>query len=160
MQLPTSVVAGIVEPYGVTYEDIQNWLNRGIISVGGGGRQGKHRTFSLMEVLGVAVAAQERNSPRGCHTRYIGAVVEAFGNTTEQELLQQFGPHKPTGRMTTGLGMVFLAGVPATAQYRLVESDEYRVDVLTTYKHVKAKVEELRKQVGSPIGRNRGLVAR
>ena len=72
-----------------------DWCRKGIVKPQEGGEgQGNHRKFSLMQVVGLVVALQIKNSERGCVLPYVGKVVEAFGAITELELLKQIDKGK------------------------------------------------------------------
>jgi len=69
----------------------ESWCREGLIKpVAGGDGTGNHRVFSLMQVIGLAVGIALRNSEKGCALPYIGKVVDAFGNISEEALLKHF----------------------------------------------------------------------
>jgi hypothetical protein len=54
------------------------------------GGQGRPRMWSLMQVVGVLVAAKVRANERGCVLSYVSDIVAAFGKISEDELVELF----------------------------------------------------------------------
>lgn len=74
----------------LTPKEISLWCEAGVKPIKGGGSQGNQRIFSLMQAVGVGVAAGVRRSERGCALSYVVMIVEAFGMVSEEELRKQF----------------------------------------------------------------------
>ena len=84
-------ISDILEPTGVRPAQFQGWCNDGFITpAGGGGSQGRSRLFSVMQVVGIAVATKVFASEQGCLAPYVGKVVDAFAAVTEEWLSEQF----------------------------------------------------------------------
>src|SRR5438046_275407 len=91
----------VIDLSGLPLATLTAWVSQGIITpaeVGGPGRGRGHR-FSLMQAVGIVVAARVHQSPRSCAPSYVGLIVETFGAKTEGWLLEQFkdkpGHHGP-----------------------------------------------------------------
>jgi hypothetical protein len=83
----------VLEVTGLPPATFDVWCREGRVdALNGAGRvgTGNHRVFSLMQVLGVAVAAQIRSSVRGCAPSFINLIVRAFAALDEKELLKRF----------------------------------------------------------------------
>jgi hypothetical protein len=130
--LTSGDIAELIAPTGVTDKQFQAWCNRNlIIPVAGGGTRGCHRRFTLMQVVGIAVAAKVYAGERGCVPDYVGAVVEAFASVTVEWLLNQF-ENGQTHFITPHHGRPLLGG-PQYPEW---------VDVEGTYREVRARVAE------------------
>ena len=86
------------------------WCKEGIVNALGGGQgTGNHRVFSVMQALGICVAAKVRESERSCAPSYAGKIVDAFSSMTQEQLLKQF-KRKATHFCTVHQGKVILDG--------------------------------------------------
>ena len=84
-------IAALVGPVGVPRHRLEGWCDRGyIVPAEGGGSQGVHRRFTLMQSVGILVAARVFASEQGCTPGFVGTVVAAFGAMTEADLMGQF----------------------------------------------------------------------
>ena len=122
----TADVAAVIGPLGVTAKQLRLWCERGVVvPVAGGGCQGCRRRFTLMQVVGIAVAAKVYRGERGCAPRYVRRVVEVFAATGEGELLDRFG-EGATHFVRPGDGRAVLSGA----------GDADGVDVRRVYRDV------------------------
>lgn len=147
--LSSGDVLEILAPIGITPKMFRGWLEAGhVASVAGGAGLGDHRRFSLMQAIGLAVAAKEYTGRRGCAPSYIGQVVGAFAAVTEDELL----------------GLIKNRGTHFVGPHRgkpLLQRDKRFgwVDVRQTYREVTAAVINIEQRLGGTAGagRARGL---
>ena len=73
---------------GLAPNTFDAWCKDSIVKpINGASGTGNHRVFSLTQVVGIAVAAELRESKRGCHPKYVADVVEAFSKLTEEKLI-------------------------------------------------------------------------
>ena len=140
--------ADVLEATGLTPKAFQIWREAGAATPAEGGQgHGNHARYSVMQTLGIAVAARLRSSDRGCAMSYVRSVVEAFGGMKEEKLLEAF-KNKKTHLASICQGKPILDG----------KSYDDWVDVQRTYLDVTraiAKIEHrFRHFVG---GRGRGL---
>lgn len=132
---------------GLPPTTLVGWVNDGILKpiAGGGKGRGNHHQFSLMQVVGIAIGAALRKSERSCALSYVGLVVDAFGNMTEEQLLKQFD------RGATHLVTIH-QGKP------ILGAKEYDwTDVQKVYRDVKQGMAKLSRKPANLTGRNRGL---
>jgi hypothetical protein len=80
---------------GLSATMFDTWCRDGIVkAVSGGDGHGSHRQFTLMQMVGIAVAVELRNSYRGCAPKGVGIITDAFGGMTEEWLLAEFKKRK------------------------------------------------------------------
>lgn len=117
---------------GITSKQLNDWSVKRIITAHQGGRgQGDHRLWTPMQVVGLIVANQIRNSERSCALSYVRDVVKAFGQVTEEWLTKQFEKHN------THLVMIH-QGKP------LLRSKDYEwADVQAAYEQVQEAAKDL-----------------
>lgn len=75
---------------GILARRLTQWIANGIVPGKGGEGRGNHRRFSLMEVVGIAIAWELYISDRGCALSYAKAVIEAFAKSSPEELEKRF----------------------------------------------------------------------
>jgi hypothetical protein len=144
----------VCEITGLTPGQFRAWCEQGAArAVAGGTGHGNHRRFTVMQVVGIAVAVALRNSERGCALAYAARVVEGFGKMTEEDLIKKLEAgctHMMCVVNTVNGGPFVVLDTPRYAEM---------VDVRAIYSRVKAKVEEIEASVKpNATGRNRGLV--
>jgi hypothetical protein len=148
--LTSGDLAEVTLSLGIGLKQVTNLADRGtIVPASGGGEKGVFRSWTVMQAVGLAVAARVLSTPRSCATSYVGLVVEAFGRLTEDELQRQIlesGTHLVTTIRTAGGAPHIVLDGPAGD----------RVDVLATLRLVKRKVVEMAKRPTNRTGRNRG----
>lgn len=84
-------VLQVIGPLGVNYEQIRTWCEKGFIKPAAGGwGKGNSRRFTLMQAVGLAVAAKVYTGEQGCRLTYLRKVVSAFAGMTEEELVKEF----------------------------------------------------------------------
>ena len=141
----------VASPYGLTPKRLRNWFEAGcVVPVEGGEGTGDHRRFTLMQAVGIAVAAAAQNSAQGCVRSYVAVVTSAFAAADEAWLKAEFAK-----------GRTHL--VPTRHDGRpVLQAKSYDwVDVGAVYRDVLAKVAEIaaRPVNASAAGRRRGLAA-
>ena len=77
---------------GLTWPTLAGWISKGIVTPVHVGRKGRGNSaqFSVMQAVGIAVAAELCRQPRGCQPAYVKEVVEAFSNVSEKWLKDLF----------------------------------------------------------------------
>lgn len=71
----------------ITNTMIIKWCKTGIVTpIGGGGIQGAHRQWTLMQLVGFLAGDEVRNSEVRCAPAYVGSIVAAFESVTEEWL--------------------------------------------------------------------------
>lgn len=88
--LTTAQVLGLTEG-AVTAGQFRGWMEAGlVVPAEGGGTQGAHRRFSLMQAVGVVAGSKMYASYRGCRPEYVGGVVAVFAGVTREWLEAEF----------------------------------------------------------------------
>lgn len=128
-------MTNVIPPYtGVTAGKFQQWCDDGlVVPAGGGGTQGRPRTFTVIQTVGIVVAAKLRCGNTGVTRKGIQNVCAAFGAVTEEWLKDQFARGR-THLITVYMGKPILR---EPAEYELV-------DVKKTYESVLAYVQHRR----------------
>jgi DNA-binding transcriptional MerR regulator len=149
--METLFTAGnIKELAGLPQQTLNDWVSRGIVkpaqqAKGKGHHRGTFRGFTMMQVIGIMVGRAQQQTEYGCVLSYVKAIVDAFSETTEAELLKQFA------KGNTRLAMV-LHGKP-----RLDGETRWGwVNVEAIYKKVKKYAERMAKRKPVP-GRAKGI---
>jgi hypothetical protein len=148
-------VLEVLGPEGLTPKEFQVWCEKGIVEpIEGGGEQGKHRKFTVMQTVGIAVAVKIHKSEQGCVLPYAAIVIAAFSDMSEEQLTAQFEKGR-THFIVEHYGKPILGGndYPDT---------DLRVDVQSTYKHVLKHIGKIEHRLrnfvgGRGLGRGRGL---
>jgi hypothetical protein len=85
-EISDSTISGI--PPGT----LAGWIDKGVITPEVPGRpgRGRHAEFTIMQALGIAIAAELCRQPQGCRTEHVGTIVDAFAAMPESELLKAF----------------------------------------------------------------------
>jgi hypothetical protein len=123
------------------------WCRDGVVkSIDERSGTGNHRRFTTMQVVGIAVAAEVRDSEQGCSLSYVQKVVEAFANMDESELVKTLQKK----------GTTHFAGLHHGSPI-LNEKKYTRPDVRAIYQHVTETVAERVRQSSNPTGRSCGL---
>jgi hypothetical protein len=90
-ELSVGDVVEIIGPSGITPKMFRTWCENGIVvPLEGGTGRGNHARFSVMQALGIAVAAKVYMSEHGCCPAYVGKVVSAFAAVSPEWLEGQF----------------------------------------------------------------------
>jgi len=78
----------VCECCGVAPSTLQGWIEQELFAPAepGGKGRGNTRRFSVMQAVGIAVAAEIFKTPRSCATSFVGRVVRAFTALPEAEL--------------------------------------------------------------------------
>lgn len=147
----TLTTADVLEITGLPARRFQRWCAAGHIRASAGGTgSGNHRRFTLMEALGLAVAAEICRCPQGCVPQYVGKVMRAFGAMQEADLRAEFDK-----------GGTHLAAVHGGKP--IMRGAEYPnwIDVQKTYKTAVRKIKTIERKLKEQRGgRRRGLAQR
>jgi hypothetical protein len=88
----------VLEITGLPATTFDTWCHNGpnqiVKPIDGGTGTGNHRRFTLMQVVGIAVAAEQRKTDRSCALSYVALVVKAFGDMTEEWLRKKLDEGK------------------------------------------------------------------
>lgn len=134
--LTSADVLEVIRPTGVSPKRFRVWCDRGVIAPAeGGGRQGTYRRFTLMQAVGLAVAAKVFAGERGCSPAYVGEVVGAFAGTPEPVLMTEFDMGR-THFISTHNGRPLLGG----PQYDWVDVQQTYREVLATVAAIEARL--------------------
>ena len=82
-------VSEVYELSGIPEQTLRNWIANGLIDPDTVGEVGRSKTheFSVTQTVGLCIANELRQGERSCVLSYVGKVVEAFGNVSEEWLL-------------------------------------------------------------------------
>lgn len=135
---------------GLTPNTLDRWCSAGIVlPFDGGNGQGDHRRFTLLQAVGLQVAASLRQA-EGATLGLVRTIVATFEAMTRQELLAAFEAGQ-THVVYVTPSRAFLG----PSQYPHMDHR----DVQAKYDAIDAGVEELTKQLTvNRQGRRRGLV--
>lgn len=100
----------VCEATGISPKQLASWCDRGVVvALTGGGGQGRHRQFTPMQTIGIAVALAVHRTEQSCVLDYCRQVVAAFSGLTEEKLLAMI---EDRGRGFVGVhgGRVVLQG--------------------------------------------------
>lgn len=142
--------ADVLEITGLTEDALRNWCEQEIVvPINSGEGTGRHRRFSLMQTLGLAVGNAVRTSERGCVLSYVQSVVTVFEALSEKKLQNHFD-NGATHFQTVYGSRLILDGK------RYADS----IDVEGIYNGLKKKIVRLQKAPANATGRNRGLASK
>ncbi len=142
------------EVTGITPKTLKRWCDgRVVVPVAGGGGQGNHLRFTVMQTVGIAVALAVRNSPQSCTTKYCREIAQAFTTMEEGELLRRI----EIGH--THLAMIYFGDAVMDGP-----NHPHWIDVRAVYEEVTEKIEQIVERYrgfvggrGKGHGRGRGL---
>ena len=150
--LSTGDVLEIASQYGLTAKEFRGWREKGhAVPAEGGEGHGDHAKWTIMQCVGICVAASERHSERGCHIEWVGPIIAAFSSVTERWLLKQIN-EDGAFLMDIHYGKPLLRGsMGYTPQ---------RPNVQEIHAHVVEQVEQIEKRLqNQQYGRPRGLAS-
>jgi hypothetical protein len=77
---------------GLPWPTLAGWVQKDVIKPTHPGSKGRGNSakFSIMQAVGIAVAAELCRQPRGCQPVYVRAIVAGFSDTPEKKLLEHF----------------------------------------------------------------------
>lgn len=96
----------VCELAGLPPTTLQGWCERGLVTpVSGGGRgRGHQRRFTLMQALGLVIAARVYLTERSCALSYVGMIVSALMAYPESDLLARLRHSAHWFRFVVGTG--------------------------------------------------------
>ncbi len=80
----------LIQIAGTPSGTLDEWVRNKLVQpFGGGGGIGKHRVWTLSQVVGFVVAEQLRTSDRGCCLEFAIATIAVFGSLDEKQLMKE-----------------------------------------------------------------------